>query len=245
MKSVFDATFNAESLNSSNFNFDQSSFNDSGIQDRTLDNSELQNSLISNLTINETKTFQCDHPNCDFVAFSCMQLSTHKRSAHYQSKCSECGKSYANPKCLKQHQQRVHQKVAKTKCSLCSKGFYSKAALTIHQKTCGGENQETSARHNDTTENVEKYRLHCRMENCSVFYTSLSVASVTARRLRHERSHACEDKYQCYFCGLKFDRVTAFAEHLREYCEKREKDMNGALSVLEADLRGGVRQCYN
>merc|ERR1719219_2889979 len=126
--SAYSSGFGNSSFLSSNL--DNSSFNS------TLNQTSLSQALISSLNTTHSKSFFCKEPECDFVGFNCLQLSAHTRSTHYQSKCNECGKTYANSKCLKQHQQRVHDKVVKVNCGLCGKGFYSKSALKGHKKNC-------------------------------------------------------------------------------------------------------------
>ena len=244
---------------------EKSFFNESGIYDvqdisqnfsnlSNLSNStsNLSNSLISSLNTTHSKTFHCNEPNCNFIGFSSTQLNTHTRSVHYKTKCEECGKSYANQKCLKQHQQRVHQKIIKAHCEMCGLGFYSNAAVKAHKKNCSGgfKNDSTVLRHERAGDEVEKYRLHCRFENCEKFYTSLCPRTVGARRMQHERKHAATDRYECHFCGDKFEEFTKFAGHLMEgECEKSgvvRRVMQGVdpMSVLEAELVDGVRESF-
>jgi len=236
--SILSSNFNNSTFNNSNHN--NSNFNNSSFNS-TLNQTSLSQALISSLNTTHSKSFFCKEPGCDFVGFNCLQLSAHTRSTHYQSKCNECGKTYANSKCLKQHQQRVHDKVVKANCGLCGKGFYSKNALNTHKKNCKGKACDQLDDGNG--EILEKYRLHCRMENCTVFYTSSSVTSVNARRLRHERAHGTEDWYECYYCGIKFEEFSSFTSHLRDgECEQCTEEQ--PLNVLEANLIGGIRECY-
>jgi len=242
---------------------EKSFFNESGIYDvqdisqnfsnlSNLSNSSssLSNTLISSLNSTHSKTFPCNEPNCNFIGFSCSQLNTHTRSVHYKATCEECGKSYANQKCLKQHQERVHQKIIKAHCEMCGLGFYSSAAVKAHKKNCSGfENGSNVLRHERAGNEVEKYRLHCRFENCKQFYTSLCPKAVGARRMQHERRHAVEDRYECHFCGGKFEEFTKFASHLMGECEKSgdvRRVIQGVdpMSVLEAELVDGVRESF-
>lgn len=253
----FTETFNDSGLNESGFQ--ETSFH-SNSSNSTFNVSQFSKSVMSGLNMSVSKIFCCKEPNCDFIGFSSLQLNAHNRSTHYKSVCGECGKKYANERCLKQHKQRVHEKITKVNCKLCSQGFYSKSALRVHNKNCNGNNHnsvsldETSA-FNETRSNSikvnhydkkaqdqEKYRLHCRIENCSTFYTSLSVSSVKARRLEHEQGHCVEDRYECYYCELKFEQFSSFTSHLSEgFCERREDQ---CLSVVEAELKGNLRECF-
>jgi len=257
------SSFNNSSVNKSstcinhsninNFSFNNSSFNNTSLINSTMSQTNFNQALLSSLNTTHSKSFFCQEPDCDFVGFSCLQLSAHTRSTHYKSKCLECGKTYANAKCLKQHRQRVHDKCIKVNCGLCGKGFYSKGALKGHTKNCRGRDnglRENGVRENGVRQKMvlsqgiqEKYKLHCRMENCSAFYTSLHVTSVNARRLRHERGHCTEDRYECYYCGGKFEEFTSFSSHLRDGdCEYFTAEQ--PLNVLEAQLIGGVRECF-
>lgn len=242
---------------------ERSVFNDSGIYDvhdisqnfsnlSNLSNSSsnLSNTLISSLNTTHSKTFHCKEPNCNFIGFSCSQLNTHTRSVHYKTKCEICGKSYANQKCLKQHQQRVHQKITKACCEMCGLGFYSNAALKVHKKNCGGSGSSGKLRHERAGDEVEKYRLHCRFEGCDKFYTSLCPKAVGARRMQHERRHAPEDRLECHFCGAKFLEFTKFASHLMEgECVKSgvvRRVVQGLdpMGLMETELVDGIRESY-
>jgi len=171
--------FNGSMFNGSSFNesgFQESSFN-SNLTNSTFNESQFSKTLMSGLNMSVSKTFCCKELDCDFLGFSSLQLSAHNRSTHYTSECDECGKKYANEACLKQHKQRVHQKVTKVKCKLCNQGFYSKTALGVHNKNCNGYHDEnhdfsldetfsnSKINHYDkTAQNQEKYRLHCTVE---------------------------------------------------------------------------------
>jgi len=68
------------------------------------------------------------------------------------------------------------------------------------------------------------------------------VCSVRARRLAHERGHCVEDRYECFYCGLNFEQFSSFTSHLSEgFCEERGDQ---CLSVIEAELKGNVRECF-
>jgi len=218
--------------------------NSSGIGESIKGDSFLDSTFSDPTSINrsgiDSKTFRCAYAECEFVAYNNQQLQTHLKTTHWKSECDECGKVYANDKCLRQHQKRVHEKEANFMCSMCNRGFYAKSNLKKHKELCNGVKVKRNVKTAKNTAEQVKYVAYCRMAGCKQFYSSIAVGTAPKRRLGHERSHSTEDQYACHYCGESFEMCSRLSDHLAG-CEKRD---GGPKHANEVPIVDGVVRIY-
>nr|XP_025841535.1 zinc finger protein 426-like [Vulpes vulpes]XP_025841536.1 zinc finger protein 426-like [Vulpes vulpes] len=164
------------------------------------------------------KTFECSDCGKTFISHSRFQahVRTHNgrdfnewrqflkasvfpagRTEHVQThtaqelhECKQCGKSYADSKCLNNHIIRLHAGRKPFECSECGKAFITSSRLYVHLRIHTGE---------------KPYR--CK--ECGKHFQWPSLLR------KHVRTHSGEKPYKCQECGKAVSRSSVLNEHLR------------------------------
>ncbi|XP_054360913.1 zinc finger protein 426-like isoform X1 [Mirounga angustirostris] len=115
-------------------------------------------------------------------------VQTH--AAQEPHECKQCGKSYADSKCLNNHIIRLHTGRKPFECSECRKAFTTSSRLYVHLRIHTGE---------------KPYR--CK--ECGKHFQWPSLLR------KHVRTHSGEKPYKCKECGKAVSRSSVLNEHLR------------------------------
>jgi KRAB domain-containing zinc finger protein len=87
-----------------------------------------------------SKKFSIQCSTCEEEFSGPSKLVIHAKNIHQDLKpfkCSDCPRSYQNPKALKVH-KRSHENEKRFKCNECSLQFHVKANLVSHARTHSG-----------------------------------------------------------------------------------------------------------
>jgi len=125
------------------------------------------------------------------------QLKEHVKKAHSNT-CNSCGKTFADERILKSHQDTVHAKSSLT-CSICGEHCPTQRALHRHMGCHDG---------------AAKPRVSC--DECEKTFTSASTL------YHHKRAiHGSEKPYECLQCGARFNFSHSLKLHVLKHAGRR------------------------
>lgn len=186
------------------------------------------------LQISPKETFTCDEPNCKYLFKNEENLKIHKIIYHMdlvndRNECIYCNKSFKEKRLLKRH-LISHLNITRFDCKFCDRKFKLKHHLMNHIEHVHAQSKDylcsicgksfTSKR--SLNDHLDK--IHCDAEklNCGICDKNF----ITRKALcDHQEIHdeAVEPNLLCNVCGLKFQKRSKFALHLKNKCSKNEK----------------------
>ena len=116
---------------------------------------------------------------CGDPFFSFEDLRTHISIFHEDTKstykCDQCEKTFTQKSGLKNHKNKVHEKVKKFKCSKCGKAFGKSSILKVHLKNVHQDlkkSEQIEAKISKNIRNDEDSKINCDM--CNKTFTQKS-----------------------------------------------------------------------
>lgn len=199
---------------------DKSKFVDSGCQVDVLASPVAQKRKSSS----KKYTIKCSA--CDEEFSGPSKLIIHARELHQDLKpfkCTDCTRSYQNPKALKVH-RRSHEVEKRFKCTECSLQFHVKSNLISHARTHSGVKFHcTECRKSFSS--LSYLKLHQQIthdENASrrVFTCPVSDCKRTFQTSSACRSHSfvhSDRKFPCSHCESSFKNRQSLKVHLLKH----------------------------
>ncbi|KAJ9584827.1 hypothetical protein L9F63_020824 [Diploptera punctata] len=148
----------------------------------------------------------------------------HKKTMCVKVRCKICGKMYASPKALREHEWNKHGVERATHhCRLCRQSFVTRSALLIHGRVHHIEKKDNDSSHKveQQSEEVQKseevepqeenLNLPCKI--CLRVFTSHEALQ------RHIKIHATGKHvfYPCEVCGKKFVSLEMYKTHVASH----------------------------
>ncbi|XP_029775081.1 zinc finger protein 426-like [Suricata suricatta] len=160
--------------------------------------------------------------------------------------CKQCGKSYADSKCLNNHIIRLHAGIKPFECSECRKVFATSSRLYVHLRIHTGEKPYRCKECGKHFQWPSLLRKHVRIHSGEKPYKCKECGKAVSRSSvlnEHLRIHTGEKPYKCKECGKRFAWLSVLRKHVQTHSGEKPykcKECGKALSsssILNEHLR--------
>ncbi|XP_045352468.1 zinc finger protein 426-like isoform X1 [Leopardus geoffroyi] len=178
-----------------------------------------------------------------FSAGHTEHVQTHTQEPH---ECKQCGKSYADSKCLNNHVIRLHTGIKPFECSECRKAFTTSSRLYVHLRLHTGEKPYRCKECGKHFQWPSLLRKHVRTHSGEKPYKCKECGKAVSRSSvlnEHLRIHTGEKPYKCKECGKRFAWLSVLRKHVQTHSGEKPykcKECGKALSsssILNEHLR--------
>jgi KRAB domain-containing zinc finger protein len=169
------------------------------------------------------KSFIYRWDKCEYSSDRKYNLSLHqiKHSGAKNFPCNVCGKMFSTPGNLKNHIQRIHEKLKEHQCDECEYKGFNKHELEDHHRTHTGEKPFKCNNCDYSTNLKSNLNKHIRIHNGEKQYKCDQCDAVFAQKqplMKHTKLMHEERKgsvLTCKYCDSSFLRKDNFINHVK------------------------------
>uniref|UniRef100_A0A4X1W3L3 Neurotrophin receptor-interacting factor homolog n=2 Tax=Sus scrofa TaxID=9823 RepID=A0A4X1W3L3_PIG len=143
-------------------------------------------------------------------------------------RCSECGKTFSNPRYFSVH-KKIHTGEKPYACQACGKAFVQSSSLTQHQRVHTGERPFECPQCGRTFNDRSAISQHLRTHTGAKPYPCRDCGKAfrqSSHLIRHQRTHTGERPYACGKCGKAFTQSSHLIGHQKTHsvarCRKKQ-----------------------
>ncbi|XP_047646850.1 neurotrophin receptor-interacting factor homolog isoform X7 [Phacochoerus africanus] len=145
-------------------------------------------------------------------------------------RCSECGKTFSNPRYFSVH-KKIHTGEKPYSCQACGKAFVQSSSLTQHQRVHTGERPFECPQCGRTFNDRSAISQHLRTHTGAKPYPCRDCGKAfrqSSHLIRHQRTHTGERPYACGKCGKAFTQSSHLIGHQKTHSAARCRKKHAA-----------------